>query len=289
MNLNEFKLDIQFRYNHILKIRNSDRDKEKFLASLYRDISSVRDDIKVVESRLENSRTVISRNLYVGDIKKADYIFATYYDTPLSHLGSYFIFDDKKNMRNTLYYNIVCSIVIILISVIAWSLYFSKNINNGSITNLLIMGLFFGLMSMLIGKTSRGIARRKNLIRNTSSVIWLLQEILENDQDNGVAYAFLDNGTRQKQGLDSLIKSANEHSKIFYIDCLGSGSTLYIKDGKSISPVSNQVIDKTCDRILYIFCSTNGSNTFEISSRDLRRNELNFENFNSLSKLLGRK
>lgn len=44
-----------------------------------------------------------SKNIYVGDIEKAEKVICTYYDTPVHALGSYFMFDWKDQRKKTIY------------------------------------------------------------------------------------------------------------------------------------------------------------------------------------------
>lgn len=54
-----------------------------------------------------------SKNIYVGDIEKAEKVICTYYDTPVHALGSYFMFDWKdQRKKNNLLYIIVLHFVV---------------------------------------------------------------------------------------------------------------------------------------------------------------------------------
>ena len=86
------------RYGFLLKKRNSDKQKDKFIQTFLSDILNIRDDINVIEIE-EKKRKY--HNIYIGAVSKADKIITTYFDTPIVSFGDYSFTDTEKNKRNT--------------------------------------------------------------------------------------------------------------------------------------------------------------------------------------------
>ena len=87
------------RYVFLLKKRNTDKQKDKFIQTFLSDVLNIRDDINVIEIE-EKKRKY--HNIYIGDVSKADKIITTYFDTPIVSFGDYSFTDTEKNKRNTL-------------------------------------------------------------------------------------------------------------------------------------------------------------------------------------------
>lgn len=120
---------------------------------------------------------------------------------------------------------------------------------------------------------------RKTLIRNTSSVICLLQMLTENRNQKKVAYAFIDEGCYGERGLDVLMSSIKKNAKVYYLDSIGAEAAL-------------NVVDKQLDKnkINYIFCADiNKNKEFYLDKSKLNKKSLNLENFNQTIKLLNQK
>ena len=97
--MNDIFNDRLARYSFMYRSRNSNKEKTRFLKALVTDISQVRKDISVIE--YSNQKKFSARNVYVGNIEKADQIVCTYYDTPPAYLGDYVLFDRKKQQKQT--------------------------------------------------------------------------------------------------------------------------------------------------------------------------------------------
>ena len=94
MQQNEKFKDWLFRYQSIYRVRRTEKSKRRFLSALVTDLSEMREDVQVIE--YNRQKKYASRNVYVGDIDKADQIICTYYDTPIQHFGPYILFDRRR-------------------------------------------------------------------------------------------------------------------------------------------------------------------------------------------------
>ena len=100
MKKNELFRDWEFRYRYIYRKRRTKKSKQRFLSALVSDIYSMRTDVTVTAY---DTLAYRSKNIYVGDIEKAEKVICTYYDTPVHALGSYFMFDWKDQRKKTIY------------------------------------------------------------------------------------------------------------------------------------------------------------------------------------------
>ncbi|MDQ8232909.1 hypothetical protein Q3C67_09710 [Enterococcus faecium] len=100
MKKNEMFRDWEFRYRYIYRKRRTKKSKQRFLSALVSDIYSMRTDVTVIAY---DTLAYRSKNIYVGDIEKAEKVICTYYDTPVHALGSYFMFDWKDQRKKTIY------------------------------------------------------------------------------------------------------------------------------------------------------------------------------------------
>ncbi len=69
------------------------------------DIAKIREDVRVIE--YDQQKKYASRNVYVGNIMRADRVICTFYDTPPESIGSYQLFDRKDQAKkdNDVYFD----------------------------------------------------------------------------------------------------------------------------------------------------------------------------------------
>lgn len=278
------------RYSFMYRSRNSNKEKTRFLKALVADISQVRKDISVIE--YSNQKKYSTRNVYIGDIENADQIFCTYYDTPPTHLGDYIFFDRGKQQKQTTKAVLYTSIMWVLVGIIGTLLYM-KLITAPfvlfSLQTLCLVAIYGGYF-FILSKLSKGMLNRKSLIRNTSSVLCLLQMLTENKNKKKVAYAFIDEGCYGEQGLDFLMKSIKKSAKVYYLDSIGADATLNVMgqqfkkdmaDSKGIRYIAPK------DQINYLFCADiNENKEFYLDKSKLNQKSLNYDNFNQAIELL---
>ena len=227
MQQNEKFKDWLFRYQSFYRVRRTDKSKRRFISALVADISDMREDVQVIE--YNRHKKYASRNVYVGDIEKADRIICTYYDTPIQHFGPYVLFDREAQEKRTTSFIIVSSVLLLLVG-IAGTLFYMQNAS-GAVDLISVRTLFialaYGVYFYLFGKIAKGLANRKTLIRNTSSVLAMLAMISEAKGEK-TAFAFVDEGSFGESGLEAMRTPRNKKAKIFFLDCVGADAPLHV-------------------------------------------------------------
>lgn len=231
MGLSEIREDLIIRYNHFLNKRVTFKQKTDFIRSLMVEFKEFSSGLKVVELREKGRKTSLARNVYVGDVKNADVIIATYYDSPLKHLGPYYVLDKQKQRNNTLIFNGLMASILLMIGIV-----FTLNVTGEYISYgdgdirwgiFLCFALIYLILIYFIGLFSKGIGRNRNFVRNNSTVVYMINKILNGTgESNKIAYAFLDNGVTNERGLLGLKESVKLKSKIIYLDAIGAKGEL---------------------------------------------------------------
>lgn len=278
------------RYSFMYRSRNSNKEKTRFLKALVTDISQVRKDISVIE--YSNQKKFSARNVYVGNIEKADQIVCTYYDTPPAYLGDYILFDRKKQGQQTTKAVLLTSLIWVFLGILGTLLYMKLASAPFVLFSVqtACLALIFGGYFVILSKLSKGAWNRKNLIRNTSSVLCLLQMLTENQDQKKVAYAFIDEGCYGERGLDVLMSAVKKNAKVYYLDSIGADTTLNVMgqqfkkevvESKKIRYVSPK------DKINYLFCADmNQDKEFYLDKSKLNKKNLNYDHFNQIIELL---
>lgn len=290
--MDEIFNDRLVRYSFMYRSRNNNKEKNRFLKALVVDIAQVRNDISVIE--YGNNKKTKYRNLYVGDIENADQVICTYYDTPSFYLGNYELFNRKKQENQTKKAVLYTSLIWFFLGIIGTLLYMklsSKSFVLFSVETA-CLALIYGGYFVILSKISKGEYNRKNLIRNTSSVLCLLQMLTESKNSKKVAYAFIDEGCYGERGLDVLKSSLKKTAKVYYLDSIGAEATLNVM-GRQFKKelVQSKKIRyiEPKDQINYVFCADmNEDNEFYLDKSKLKDKNLNYDNFNKTIKLLNK-
>lgn len=290
--MNDIFNDRLARYSFMYRSRNSNKEKTRFLKALVTDISQVRKDISVIE--YSNQKKFSARNVYVGNIEKADQIVCTHYDTPPAYLGDYVLFDRKKQQKQTTKAVLCTSLIWVFLGILGTLLYM-KLVSAPFVlfsVQTACLALIYGGYFVVLSKLSKGAWNPKNLIRNTSSVLCLLQMLTENKNQKKVAYAFVDEGCYGERGLDVLMSSVKKNAKVYYLDSIGADATLNVMgqqfkkevaESKKIRYVSPK------DEINYLFCADmNQDKEFYLDKSKLNKKNLNYDHFNQIIELLNR-
>lgn len=284
MQQNENFKDWLFRYQYVYRIRSTEKSKGRFLSALVKDISEIREDIQVIE--YNRHRKFVSRNVYVGNIETADKIICTYYDTPPKSYGSYELFNLKEQKKQTIGFILASSIMIVILGIIGTFIYMQYSTNAFNLTSFstILIILIYGVYFLLLGKITKGLPSRKTLIRNTSSILALL-EIISETKDEKTAFAFIDEGSFGGGGLEILSTSHKKKAKIFMLDSIGSDAPLHVL-GNDFSkekmtklkidyPLSNQ-------RINHVFSARTlereKKTVFYLNKSDLKQKTIDIEN-----------
>ena len=291
MQQNEKFKDWLFRYQSFYRVRRTDKSKQRFLSALVADISDMRKDVQVIE--YNRHKKYASRNIYVGDIEKADRIICTYYDTPIQHFGPYVLFDREAQEKRTTSFIIVSSVLLIMAGIAGTLLYTQYASDAFDVLSLrtLLTGLAYGIYFYLLGKVTKGLPKRRTLIRNTSSVLAMLAMISEAKGEK-TAFAFVDEGIFGESGLEAMLTPQNKKAKIFFLDCVGADAPLHvIGNDVSKAKLSELSIDhqSSDERITYIFSAKTSEKekktSFYLDRADLDRKTLNMENIEKVMEL----
>lgn len=277
--------DWLFRYQYVYKVRKNEKSKTRFISSLVTDISEIRDDIQVIE--YGQDRNDRSRNVYIGDVEQAERIICAHYDTPIKTLGSYVYFDKKKARNKTTAFILASSILMLLLGIAATVTYGAYSANQFVLFSFstLFIGLFYGIYFYFLSKIAQGIPERKNLIRNTSSVLALM-EMLKEITDKKMAFAFVDKGSYGNAGVDVLKATNEKHADIYILDSIGSDAPLHLVGNDFTKQTAQKIgIDYEISDSLhynYIFSGRtsekNSKTEYYLDRSDLKQKELNIEN-----------
>ena len=278
----EFKEDILVRYGYILSKRFTQKQKDKAVFALEKDLKYLGSDVKIDNF---NNHGKKNKNIYFGSIKTAKTIVATYYDTPGTFLGDYYPMDKDKQKKTTMASLLLSSILVIILGLLYTILFARKILDSNdliSLPSILIIVSYF-LFFILLGKTARGLAYRKTMVRNTSSIIFMINMILENVYEKNTAFAFLDSGCSNNAGLERL-SELNPRAEIIYLDSIGSD-----QDIKSLDYQGNEELFSkaylTKNTSLRIGAEKIG-HTYKISKESLNSRNINAENLENLYKEL---
>ncbi|MCB5955754.1 hypothetical protein [Enterococcus sp. CWB-B31] len=290
MEQNEQLKDWTFRYQYVYRLRRTNKQKQRFLSALAADIVKMRQDIQVIEYK--QNKKYISSNLYVGNIETADRIICTYYDTPPQGFGPYYLFDRKKQSKAVTSFILATSIASLLIGLLLTVLYMrvSNNTFDFASFNTLLIILGYGVYFYLLSKVAKGLSSRKNLIRNTSSVLSLLT-LIQTIKGNKMAFAFVDEGSFGDMGLDVLKSSCKASAKIYALDCVGADTELHFmgnftKEDRLKGVTVHQPSD---NQVSYLFGARNSigdhENAYYLKKSDLKKKVLNQKNLTKIIEL----
>ena len=212
------------RYGFLLKKRNTDKQKDKFIQTFLSDVLNIRDDINVIEIE-EKKRKY--HNIYIGDVSKADKIITTYFDTPIVSFGDYSFTDTEKNKRNTLTRIAFESVASLCIGLGIF--FFLMRVFEGTLltTVLTVFALaFFYVFNGIV----KGRPSSKTQVRNTSSIIEVLSLLEKYKKNKRVAFAVVDGGCTNGIGFVALRNSVKAQSKIYELDSVGANTTLTVTE-----------------------------------------------------------
>lgn len=280
--------DWLFRYQYVYRLRRTEKSKKRFLAALVTDIAKMREDVRVIE--YNQQKKYAARNVYVGNIKQADRVICTFYDTPPESFGSYQLFDRKDQAKKTTRFILASTIVAILLGIVGTLIYMRLSPNSFQLNSIGTLGIvaIYAAYFALLGKVTKGLSNRKTLVRNTSSILAMLKMIAENKQKN-IAYAFLDEGSYGNKGLDELQDQVKNHCKIYYLDSVGASAPLHlIGESPNSSKINGNVDYQAADqKVSYLFSARKDQEHagFYLNPADLKEKQLNMENIATVTTL----
>lgn len=225
--------DLIFRYGILLGKRHSDKQKKAFLRCAkkqFEECGYAVDITKVTASFMKSEQCFY--NLYAGDLRHADILITTYYDTELRT-----ILPKRKKAFHSNYAAIdqlmqMIGLGLFLLA-LAVGIYFGilPHLHNGflNVWGISLLIIMLAAFAFIVHARS-GIAKRYNMCRNSSSIITMFQcaSILNSTQKKSVAFAFLDEGTKSEYGLVMLKDyRKQQRTKQLYLDSVGTQSQLY--------------------------------------------------------------
>ncbi|MFO8068838.1 MAG: hypothetical protein R6U02_02480 [Alkalibacterium sp.] len=294
MNRDELLKDWYVRYNFILGARRTAKQKERFLKSMLYDLNVMDRKAKLHEFGSNNQ----GKNIYIGNIKNAKKVICTYYDTPIFQHDSYHLADYELNKKNTLKTMVLHSTIFLIIGLAFTFLIGIPIYQANELLSLpsILVSLFLMIYFIILKKISTGLSSKLNLVRNTSSLLLMLQ-FMSKHRDKDTAFAFLDAGTYNHAGLNELRE--NCRGKIYLLDSVGADKPLYqISDNERmfvaesrVEQVKQNLFDHSDILILTSMEKINQS--FQLDKRSLKKKNVDEHNMNAtfdfLEKLVGRK
>lgn len=223
------------RYTRIFNKRYTSKQKSLFLEAVVSDLKGIRDDVKVHTYIRDKGPKGPGRNVYVGRLKKADMIICTYYDTPLIYKGDYAFFDKASQKKKTVLVQVVLSTIYLILGILLASLLTALQLS----TFLLVV--FYGLYLIGLLKITRGIAENHTDIRNSSSLLVVLQCAMLIKQPT-VAFALVDNGCGNESGLDKVLSLKKKGTPVYCLDSIGSDLPLYSVQKSVVTDLETQEV-----------------------------------------------
>ena len=214
--------EILIRVASIYGKRNNRRRKGNFL-QIFKDKFAVSGiPVEVLSGKEKDPST----HLIVGDLKKADTVYMTGYDTSTMFLlpFPYYPLDRKKNSTVEvidLIIRILCAIGVILLDV-----FFLKDLE----VNRFLFILLQALISLIVILLVFGAASPYNFDRNTAAITLLYQCAVEKKGKRPV-FIYVDN-TIQKGAygyiyIAELLKDRLKGKKVVILDCIANGEEIY--------------------------------------------------------------
>lgn len=277
--------DWVIRYNHLFRARYTKKQKKKFLQSFLTDLTAIRQDVEVRGDKKDSD----SYHIVVGDLERARYVLATYYDTPAIYQGAYKFFDSKSQQKKTTRPIIFYALFMLVLGVILTYYVSIPIFNNGISFKSVVLVLFYFIYFWIFGKVTSGWPEKHNVIRNNSSVLYLLQYIAKQPKSK-FAFVFYDNGCQGDKSIQKILKKLNINKQtLFVLDCIGGPENLTIVSNKKSQIQQNYFIEKVDEQIdpncKFLIAPTNDSkedHDLFLDKVTLKSKELNEVNFTKL-------
>lgn len=249
-------MDIQnlfTRYGAFARVRLSKNQKIRFLTTLFGDFKALGFSTgKIYKTNYKQKLSVIG---LIGNVKKSEFLYVTYYDTPVKNFSntSYEPFNESqlKDRTRRNYLIPMVSVSVLFVTYVAAILVpiLQKGIQH---INQLVLILISFLLMLFLAKIVQygGIPSRNTLERNTSSIVTLLNFAgsLNKVQKEKVSFAFIDYGTVNYLGYHVLKELVgNSKCKVVFLDNI-------VTDEAVVEGEKNQWLDDNFNKPTYIFC-----------------------------------
>lgn len=273
------------RYNHLFKARYTKKQKKKFLQSFLTDLTAIRDDVELRGDKQDKN----SYHVVVGNLEKARYVLATYYDTPAVYHGTYKFFDTKSQRQKTMIPIAFFATLMLIIGIILTYYVSIPIFNNVFSFKTVLLVLFYVVYFWIFGKITRGWPEKNNTVRNNSSILFLLQYIADNPESK-FAFVFYDNGCQGDKSVQKILGKLNKKRQSLYVlDSIGGTSNLLVATNKEnkihqgyFMEKINGGLEPSCKVLL---TSTNDSKEIKqlfLNKETLNAKKINKENFSKL-------
>lgn len=226
------------KYGAILRQRITKTQKIRFLNELEKEIEGLGYQGKVQASLAGKEQCL---NYTSADIEKADFVIATYYDTPFKTWGLA-PYQPQNPGANKLMRLLAMVLPLTLVIALEGLFLYFVVINRWQVQPfngldvLIVLGLAALLLCGIVWR--KGIPNRYNVVRNTSSIIAMLEvmEQIPKSQKHRVGFAWVDFGCINGLGYESLqtqLKPQQNKPKIIWLDCVGAKGQLYAALGSA--------------------------------------------------------
>lgn len=195
-------------------VRKSKKQKDDFINLIINNVEK-----SYVEKEKNN------KNIIVGDLNNAEYVFTAHYDT----CATLFIlpnFITPKNMFIYIIYQIILTLLLSLIAFIpaGFVIYFTNNFNYGLYT-------FCGFLLLMCFQMMYGISNKHNYNDNTSGVVTLIELYynLTEEERKKACFVFFDNEEKGLLGSKAFKRKHKELMKnkiLINFDCVSDGDNI---------------------------------------------------------------
>lgn len=171
----------------------------------------------------------VSRNLHIGDIKKADTLICVPYDTASKILwrkSQYYPLNTKKNLR----IEMKNTVIHYSLAVVSLGFYYLIHRNFLLDTTLVWNVMASFIAAVIIYKFIVGFANKYNFIRNTASIVILMKMIRSLKKQRGVAYVLMDRTSNSYEGfkqLNAALGSQASRKTMFILDCIAADESIF--------------------------------------------------------------
>lgn len=281
-------MDWYIRYTTVFRKRNTHKQKGLFLKSLEADIRGFRSDVAVDDFKLHEKDPYVYRNLYVGDMHRANTVICTYYDTPTTVWRPYRYFDVAQHAKTATAWIALSSFIYIALGFAFTALVGIPVLSHGPLLALwpIVTILAYIPYFLIMGQVTRGWPTRHTLVQNTSSVLALL-DAAQHQTHPSVAFAFLDGGAANEAGLARLLRRKKGEATVYTVENIGAAGELYavganerrVARAQGFTPV-NQAGDP---RVVHLISATRSDQGFELAPAALKARQLNDANMEVLA------
>lgn len=281
--------DWVLRYGHMLKKRYSKNQKKRFLSSLVADLSALGQEVSLRKDKADKD----SLHVVVGNLKQARTVVATYYDTSAVATGDYCYFNLEKQKKAITIPILALGGLLLVVGLLVTYFFTIPFLAQGLTWRLVLIALGYFIYFLIFGRITKGWPSGKTMIRNTSSLLLVL-DYLKDNSDSSLAFVFYDNGV---QGKSSIQKVANkldlERQQLILLDSIGAEGQLMCLTSNRQNTAIPGIIDQQASDLgpktkLFLVATNSDSDAKKLflSKEALAAKELKEENFLLLKEYL---